>query len=190
MRNRWFIIALILSLGIISFTSCSPKGINVTSEKSNSSPTKSSTISSTNVNANISSNNSSDSQVNSGTEVKIEEPDDIIYYKKGTQIHITKDNPSYEKIIQLTNTRVISIKSMYKSTIPKSDIDNLKSKGYLLEFDYSNMHDFNYKNDSNDEFKVIYKKLYFPLETVDNKDYTTFMINIGDKEGTVGSSSD
>jgi hypothetical protein len=184
MKTKMIImVILIFNLVLFTTTACTPQ-ID-TKELTNSNLTKNESAQ----NIIKFSNTLSNENAVAKDQNQIEIPNRIIFYKKGEIVVINKDDTKYQKTIDLTNIRVKSITDSYKSIISQSDMDMMMSKGSLLEFDYSSIHVFKYNSTyNNDEFKVSYKKLYFPLDSVSNRDYTTFMIVIGDKEGTINSS--
>ncbi|MBK1812331.1 hypothetical protein JHL18_17035 [Clostridium sp. YIM B02505] len=93
-------------------------------------------------------------------------PDSIIYYKKDGRITLTKSDYRFYSIVSITNERVKGIKDMAPSIFM---LDDLKKKGTLLEFDYSEKQTFKYAVRPNELRTVTYTKLYFDLDKNDSK---------------------
>ncbi|GFP76566.1 hypothetical protein [Clostridium fungisolvens] len=93
-------------------------------------------------------------------------PDSIIYYKKDGNVTLTKSDYRFYSILNITNERVKGIKDMSPSIFM---LDDLKKKGMLLEFDYSEKQTFQYAAKPTELRTVTYTKLYFDLDKNDSK---------------------
>ena len=92
-------------------------------------------------------------------------PDNIIYYNKGKTSAIDKKEPKYNDVVNLTKERMKGIRDVYKSII---DINGLKSKGGLLEFNYTDTQTLEYVSSQGEKTIISYTKLYFNLDVNDN----------------------
>ncbi len=92
------------------------------------------------------------------------EPDKLAIYKNGNRLTVEKNNPIFDKIVELSNKRLNSNISIVQLIIDKQMIDNVKKDILTLEFIYSNEQTFiKQHNTGNVEFK--YTNIIFPLVT-------------------------
>jgi hypothetical protein len=92
-------------------------------------------------------------------------PDSIVYYKKDGKVTLTKSDYRFYSIVNITNERVKGIKDMASSIFM---LEDLKKKGMLLEFDYSEKQTFQYAVRPTELRTVTYTKLYFDLDKNDS----------------------
>lgn len=90
----------------------------------------------------------------------IANPDSIIFYNEGKKIIISETDVKYTNIVKLTKGSIKEIKGQYKSIF---NVEDLKSKGTLLELDYTNKNTLEYTSSSGDKEIITYTKLYFDL---------------------------
>lgn len=99
------------------------------------------------------------------TITKLNMPDQIIIYKDGHKKMISKNDRLYNKILELSESRLPAKFDTPQSAINTSDLNN-SLKSFSIEFFYSNEQAFNYKG-INQNFK--YSKIVFPLTEQYNK---------------------
>jgi hypothetical protein len=93
-------------------------------------------------------------------------PDKIIFYNKGKESVIDKKDSKYNEVVNLTKERIKGIQDVYKSFI---DINGLKSKGSLLEFNYTAAQTFEYVTAQGKKEIISYTKLYFDVDVNDRE---------------------
>ncbi len=93
-------------------------------------------------------------------------PDNIIFYNKGKESVIDKKDSKYNDVVNLTKERIKGIRGIYKSII---DINGLKSKGSLLEFNYTAAQTFEYVTTQGEKTIISYTKLYFNVDVNDSQ---------------------
>jgi len=109
-------------------------------------------------------------------------PDNIVFYNKGKESVIDKKEPKYNDVVNLTKERIKGIQGIYKSVI---DINGLKSKGSLLEFDYTAAQTFEYVTAQGKKEIMSYTKLYFNVDVTD-RDNILMAFEGGQGVGPVG----
>lgn len=122
-------------------------------------------------NANVSKDVPTVEQTTTATNEKIAQdkgtipmPDNIVFYNKGNESVIDKKEPKYYDVINLTKERIKGIQDVYKSAI---NLNDLKGKGSLLEFNYTDVQNFEYVTVQGDKRIISYKKLYFNVAVND-----------------------
>lgn len=91
-------------------------------------------------------------------------PDKIIFYNKGKEFVIENKEPKYNDVVNLSKERIKGIQGVYKSAI---NLNDLKSKGSLLEFDYTAAQTFEYVRAQGKKEIISYTKLYFNVDVND-----------------------
>ena len=91
-------------------------------------------------------------------------PDNIVFYNKGKESVIDKKEPKYNDVVNLTKERIKGIQDVYKSVF---NVNDLKSKGSLLEFNYTAVQTFEYVTSQGEKTIISYTKLYFNVDVND-----------------------
>lgn len=109
-------------------------------------------------------------------------PDNIVFYNKGKESVIDKKEPKYNDVVNLTKERIKGIQGVYKSIF---NVNDLKSKGSLLEFDYTAAQTFEYVTVEGKKEIISCKKLYFNVD-VNDRDNILMAFEGGQGVGPVG----
>lgn len=107
-------------------------------------------------------------------------PDNIVFYNKGKVFVIDKKEPKYNDVVNLTKERIKGIHGEYESMFI---INDAKNKGSLLEFDYTDGHNFKFITMQGETRIIYYKKLYF---NVDVNDRSEIIMVLDDGQGLLG----
>ncbi|GKU30162.1 hypothetical protein [Clostridium folliculivorans] len=128
-----------------------------------------------------SSNQSNNSNAEQIKTTKFSEPKEIIYYNNGQKTVINKEDEKFNGMVSATEKMIEGIKDQYGSTFP---IGDLKNKGKLLEYDYSEKQVLEYTTSKGTKRTITYTKLYFDVNKGDS--ISNLMAFEGEGYGPVG----
>ncbi|WP_368294537.1 hypothetical protein [Dehalobacter sp. TBBPA1] len=91
-------------------------------------------------------------------------PDKIIYYHRGNQTIVDKNN-KFDNILKITKDRASIVKDVSKLAFSQSDIEALKQNNDVIEYVYLKNVSANWKYDVNSDFiyRFEYNSIIFPL---------------------------
>lgn len=105
-------------------------------------------------------------------------PDNITYFNNGKELILDSSDERFNKIVELTNERLKTIKGQCKSALPvenKEDFSNYE--GEILEFSYLNSQVFSYPLEGNQVAFISYTNALFLLGETESSNETLFLSN-------------
>lgn len=115
-------------------------------------------------------------------ETIIATPDNIIFYNKGKEFTINKQDKKYEKIIEQARNSMKKIDDRFKCIL---NPQQQKKSGVLLEFDYNENHNFKLKSSKNED-TIVYSRVYFDLDLKKLSENEPVLVDFGDEKGSLG----